>query len=229
MKLLAHRGYSACYPENTMEAFVQAYQKGFDGVETDVHMTKDGQLVLIHDETIDRTSDGHGFIQDYTYAKLQEYSFSCGKEGFYPLPLLEDLLTFIQDKEFVVNIELKTDVIAYQGIEEKVHALVKALRVEKQIYYSSFSLSSVLKMKEIAPKSYVGYLMENDYEQKYHELLKYHIQAFHPRYDFLDLERMKQLKKHHIFTASWTIPDIREYQRLKELGVDILISNEYLR
>lgn len=82
MKLLAHRGYSACYPENTMEAFVQAYQKGFDGVETDVHMTKDGQLVLIHDETIDRTSNGHGFIQDYTYAKLQEYSFSCGKEGF---------------------------------------------------------------------------------------------------------------------------------------------------
>ena len=71
--------------------------------------------------------------------------------------------------------------------------------------------------------------MENDYEQKYHELLKYHIQAFHPRFDYLNLKRMTLLKKYHIFTASWTIPDIREYQRLKELGVDILISNEYLR
>ena len=75
MKLFAHRGYSAQYPENTMEAFVQAYQKGFDGVETDVHMTKDGQLVLIHDETIDRTSGGKGYIQDYTYDELKNFHF----------------------------------------------------------------------------------------------------------------------------------------------------------
>ncbi|UTY37892.1 glycerophosphodiester phosphodiesterase [Allocoprobacillus halotolerans] len=229
MKLLAHRGYSAHYPENTMEAFIQAYRRGFDGVETDVHMTKDGKLVLIHDETIDRTSNGSGFIQDYTYKQLQDYSFSYGYPGYYPLPLLEDLLVLIQGKPFVVNIELKTDVIAYPGIEEKVYQLVHELGVEKQIYYSSFSLTSVLKMQKLDPKAYVGYLMEEHYEQKYQELLKHHIRAFHPRYDFLDKQTITTLKRHGIQIASWTIPDFTEYQRLKDLGVDILISNEYLR
>lgn len=229
MKLLAHRGYSAYYPENTMEAFKQAYQKGFDGVETDVHMTKDGQLVLIHDETIDRTSNGKGYIQDYTYEQLRAFSFANGYQGHYTLPLLKDLLLYIQDKRFVVNIELKTDVIAYPGIEEKVYHLVKELGVENQIYYSSFSLSSVVKMKNIDCQAYVGYLMEDSYEKKYQELLKYHIQAFHPRYDFLNSENIKQLKKQGIFIASWTIPHLAEYQRLKELGVDILISNDYLK
>lgn len=229
MKLFAHRGYSAQYPENTMEAFIQAYQKGFDGVETDVHMTKDGQLVLIHDETIDRTSDGKGYIQDYTYDELKRFSFSHGSAGYYPLPLLKDLLTFIQDKDFLVNIELKTDVIHYTELEEKVHQLVCQLGVEKKIYYSSFYLPSVLKMKSLYPQGYVGYLMEENYDKKYQELFKYHIGAFHPRYDFLNSQRIKQLKQHNILVASWTIPDFKEYQRLKELGVDILISNEYLR
>ncbi|MCD7808306.1 MAG: glycerophosphodiester phosphodiesterase, partial [Erysipelotrichaceae bacterium] len=63
---LAHRGYSAYYPENTMEAFKQAYKRGFNGIETDVHMTLDGQLVLIHDEDISRTSNGKGYIKDMT-------------------------------------------------------------------------------------------------------------------------------------------------------------------
>ena len=81
MKLLAHRGYSACYPENTMEAFVQAYQKGFDGVETDVHMTKDGQLVLIHDETIDRTSNGHGFYSRLYLCQVTGIFFFMWQRG----------------------------------------------------------------------------------------------------------------------------------------------------
>ena len=62
MKKLAHRGYSYLYPENTMLAFQKAIERGFDGIETDVHLTKDGYLVLCHDETIDRTSNGKGYI-----------------------------------------------------------------------------------------------------------------------------------------------------------------------
>ena len=111
MKKLAHRGYSAKYPENTMEAFIKAYEQGFDGVETDVHLTLDDELVLIHDEKINRTSTGKGYVKDHTLKELRNYNFNYKAYGEYPIPTLKELLEFIQDKEFVVNIELKTDVI----------------------------------------------------------------------------------------------------------------------
>ncbi|MCD7839927.1 MAG: glycerophosphodiester phosphodiesterase, partial [Erysipelotrichaceae bacterium] len=85
MKKLAHRGYSAYYPENTMEAFIQAYNKGFDGIETDVHMTLDGQLVLIHDEDISRTSNGSGYIKDMTLKQLKQYNYHYKNNGTYEI------------------------------------------------------------------------------------------------------------------------------------------------
>ena len=114
---LGHRGYSAKYPENTMEAFKQAYFKGFDGIETDVQMTKDGVLVLIHDEKINRTSTGKGYVKDYTFKQLREFNFHNQSQGFYMIPSLQELLTFIKGKDFIVNLEIKTDVIEYPDIE----------------------------------------------------------------------------------------------------------------
>ena len=229
MKILGHRGYSALYPENTMMAFIKAYEKGFDGVETDVHLSKDGELVLIHDEKINRTSTGKGYVKDYTLKELREFNFNYKHKGDFPIPTLRELLEFIQDKDFVVNIELKTDVFHYVGIEEKVYEIVKELGVEDKIYYSSFYLPSVLKMREIDENIYAGYLMEFSYEKKYRELTENHVKAFHPRHNFLNQKRMDNLKSQGIKVATWTVPNKKEYERLKELGVDIIIANEYLK
>ena len=73
---MAHRGYSGKYPENTMLAFEEAAQTGADGIELDVQLTKDGQVVVIHDERIDRTTDGTGFVKDYTYEELKKFNAS---------------------------------------------------------------------------------------------------------------------------------------------------------
>ncbi len=229
MKLLAHRGYSALYPENTMEAFLQAYIQGFDGVETDVHLSKDGHLVLIHDEKINRTSTGKGYVKDMTLDELKKYNFCYKTNGKYEIPTLEELLDFIKDKDFYVNIELKTDVIHYEGIEEKVYELVRKYGVENKIYYSSFYLPSVLKIKSLDSKAYVAYLMENSYKKKTQELYENHIQAYHPRYNFLNEKRVYDLKQKNICIGTWTVPNVSEYRRLKELGVDIIISNEYFK
>lgn len=226
---LAHRGYSARYPENTMEAFIQAYRKGFDGVETDVHMSKDGELVLIHDEMIDRTSQSHGYVKDYTLKELKTFNFNYSHEGRYEIPTLQELLMYIQDKDFYVNIEIKTDCIHYLGIEEKIYHLVQEMNVGDKIFYSSFYLPSVLKMKSLDPQAYVGYLIEKDYDKKYYELLNYHINAIHPRYSFVNQDRMEQLEENDIRVAVWTVPNFKEYKRLKDLGVDIIISNEYFK
>lgn len=229
MKKLGHRGYSARYPENTMEAFIQAYRKGFDGIETDVHLTKDGELVLIHDEKMNRTSQGKGYIKDYTLEELRKWNYNNGFDGYFPIPTLKELLDFIKNKDFIVNLEIKTDVIHYEGIEKKVVDLVNECGVQDQIYYSSFYLPSVLRLKSLAPTAYVGYLMEHSFEKKYQELMIHHIQAFHVRYNFLNQKRMKVLKENAIQVATWTVPNLKEYERLKDLGVDIIISNEYFK
>ena len=226
---LGHRGYSAKYPENTMEAFKQAYFKGFDGIETDVQMTKDGVLVLIHDEKINRTSTGKGYVKDYTFKQLREFNFHNQYQGFYMIPSLQELLTFIKGKDFIVNLEIKTDVIEYPDIERKVVKMVHEMGVEKQVLYSSFHLASVLRLKELDPLSHVGYLMEVQYQKKRNELLENHITAFHPRYNYLNEKTVLDLKQNHIIIATWTVPSFREYQRLKRLGVDIIISNEYFK
>lgn len=229
MLILAHRGYSAKYPENTFEAFVKAYEKGFDGFETDVHMTKDGELVLIHDETIDRTSNGQGYIKDMTLSELRKYNFCYKCNGFYPIPTLKELLEFIQDKDLLVNIEIKTDKIQYTDIERKVIELVEELGVKDKVIYSSFYLKSLLKVREINPQAYIGYLCENNYKKKIESLFQHHIYAFHPRHTYLREKNIEMLKKNKIFIATWTVPNLKKYQRLKELGVDIIISNEYFK
>ena len=226
---LGHRGYSAKYPENTMEAFVKAYDIGFDGIETDVQMSKDGELVLIHDEKINRTSNGKGFVRDYTLKELKQFNFAYNEKGLYSIPTLKELLTFIKGKEFLVNLEIKTDKIQYPDIEKKVVDMVKQLDVNQQVFYSSFCLESVIKLKQIDPKAYVGYLTENQYNSKRKLLKQYHITAFHPKYSYLNQIRVQDLKKDQIKIAVWTVPNLKEYERLKELGVDIIISNEYFK
>ncbi|MCD7950422.1 MAG: glycerophosphodiester phosphodiesterase [Erysipelotrichaceae bacterium] len=224
---LAHRGYSAHYPENTMEAFKQAYKKGFDGLETDVHMTLDGELVLIHDEDISRTSNGKGYIKDMTLNQLKQYNFPYKFNGIYTIPTLKELLEYIHDKDMIVNIEIKTDHIHYENIEQKVYEMVENYHLHDKIIYSSFYLPSLLKLKELDSTLYLGYLMEDHYEERIQQLYQHHLTAIHPRYDYLNKENIKKLKQNNMKIATWTVPNIKEYQRLQD--VDIIISNEYLK
>ena len=102
---LGHRGYSEKYPENTMLAFKKAIEGNFDGIETDVHLTKDNRLVLIHDEKINRTSNGKGYVKDYTYQQLCQFNFNYRfKDIDAKIPLLEELLDYCMDKNVILNI-----------------------------------------------------------------------------------------------------------------------------
>ncbi len=118
----AHRGFSGRYPENTMSAFRAAVGvHGCDGIELDVQLTKDGQVVICHDERIDRTctSNHHGLVKDYMWDQLCKMDFSYGHpelSGQCPMPSLREYFSYVQDKEIQTNIELKTSVFEYAGI-----------------------------------------------------------------------------------------------------------------
>ena len=142
MKVYAHRGYSGKYPENTMLAFQKAALTGCDGIELDVQLTKDGKVVVIHDEAVDRTTGGNGYVRDFTWDELVRFNAGAicgGKYGFQPIPSLEEYCAWAAGQELVTNIELKSSVYYYEELEEKTIELVKKHVLEKKVFNSSFN------------------------------------------------------------------------------------------
>lgn len=161
---LGHRGYSSKYPENTMLAFKAAIDGNFDGVETDVQLTKDNRLVLIHDEKIDRTSNGKGYVKDYTYDQLCQFNFNYRFDGIEAkIPLLEELLDYCIGKDVILNIEIKTDKIQYPNIERMTYMMIKEKGLLDRVMFSSFHLESLLNLRELDDSIYLGYLYEDNY------------------------------------------------------------------
>ncbi|NRG45209.1 glycerophosphodiester phosphodiesterase [Bacillus sp. CRN 9] len=162
--IFAHRGLSGHYPENTMAAFQAAMDSGADGIELDVQMTKDGQLVIIHDERIDRTTDGNGYVKDFTYEELNELDaggwFASSFTG-ESLPTLENVFQWLvkESNRLTLNIELKNDIIHYEGMEEKVLNLIDDYQLEDRIILSSFNAQSLKKVRELHPTISIGYLI----------------------------------------------------------------------
>jgi glycerophosphoryl diester phosphodiesterase len=149
-QIFAHRGYSAAYAENTMSAFIAAENAGADGLELDVQLTKDGEVVVIHDEKVDRTTNGKGFVKDFLFKDLR--TFNANKKGVNkePIPSLIEVLEWMQSNDLVCNIELKNGIIPYEGMEEKVIQLVRKFGLSNRIIISSFNHYSIVLSYRLA-------------------------------------------------------------------------------
>ena len=158
--IYGHRGASGYAPENTLEAFKLAMDMGADGFELDVHMSADGQLVVIHDETVDRTTGGTGFVKDLTLAQLKALD-ACNHMDVYrgaKIPTLGEVFDLIRNTRHIVNVEIKTDECFYPQIEEKCLALAKEKGVEDRVIYSSFNHHTLIRMRELKPDVKLGML-----------------------------------------------------------------------
>ncbi|ALX48018.1 glycerophosphodiester phosphodiesterase [Lentibacillus amyloliquefaciens] len=151
-KIFAHRGASKHAPENTMDAFTLAYQEGADGIETDVHLTKDRVPVLMHDERVNRTTNGTGYIKDYTFSQLKKLDagawFSPDFAGARILRL-DELLEWIDDKSLYLNIELKNNKIDYRHLETIVYDRLSNYRLLHRTILSTFNPISIKKLKTL--------------------------------------------------------------------------------
>lgn len=134
--IFGHRGCPAHEPENSPAGFRYALTHGAEGIETDLHLTKDGVPVIIHDETLHRTTNGTGQVADYTLAELRQFRLPNGE----CIPTLADFLQLVGTAPVQLNLEFKTDVERYPGIEETVLPLVKAVPLAKPVIFSSFWL-----------------------------------------------------------------------------------------
>ncbi|MEG1285065.1 MAG: glycerophosphodiester phosphodiesterase [Romboutsia sp.] len=171
MQIFAHRGASGDYPENTILAFKKALEIGVDGIELDVHKSKDGQLIVIHDEDVKRTFKGKGLIKDYTLEELKE--LKCKKFKFINdnecrICILRDVIELIKDEDIVLNIEAKTDEIHY-NLEEDVLKLINEYGVKDKILISSFYHQTIKNFKELNNSlkygALYGYKKDYDPEQ----------------------------------------------------------------
>lgn len=118
----AHRGFSGQFPENTMLAFEKAVEAGADGIELDVQFSKDGELVIMHDETLNRTAGVDGVVKDYTLEQLKAMDVSGkwgDRYGSMEIPTLREYFTRFKNLPIITNIELKTGVFPYPGIEKE--------------------------------------------------------------------------------------------------------------
>ncbi len=162
MKIWAHRGCSQMYPENTLLSFGKAIAiEGLAGIETDVQLTKDGEMVIIHDESVDRTTDGTGFVRDHTYSELMRLSIDAGSARAQKIPTLKEVLDLLDDRlrnGMKLNIELKNSVFPYPGMEEKVVEEIAKRGLEEAIVYSSFYAESISKIKSFGIKSELAIL-----------------------------------------------------------------------
>ncbi len=162
MKIWAHRGCSQNNPENTLTAFSKAIElHGLAGIELDIQMSKDGEMVVIHDERVDRTTDGIGYVKDFTYAQLNKLWIETGNGQKEKIPTIKEVLDLIQDRMnagLLLNIELKNSMIFYNGMEEKILDLISQRGLQDQTVYSSFYTKSLERIREEDSRSSVGIL-----------------------------------------------------------------------
>lgn len=227
-KNFAHRGFSGKYPENTMLAFRKAIEVGVDGIELDVHLSADGVPVIIHDETVNRTCAAEGRVGRLTLEQLRELDASYlwrGQVGPCPIPTLKEYCELVAQLPLVTNIELKTNICEYPGVEEKVLELIRAYGLEERVIISSFNHFSVLRMQKLAPELKYGLLSESWLvgAGKYvHDL---GIPCYHPIYGNLTEEHVADLKAYGLEINTFTVNTEEDVKRLAALGVDGVIGN----
>ena len=224
--VFGHRGASGYCPENTLLSFARAIELDADGIELDVQMSRDGQLVIIHDETLDRTSTGKGFVKDHDFAELRSYNYNKNfpELGYCTIPTLEEVLDLIKPSRLMINIEIKDNIINYPNIVERVMDLVNEKEMKERVLYSSFNHYSCLKVREKDPDAYVGFLYEDGFIGVPRYVREHRGNALHPALYFL-LDPLYMKKAEGLDVNVWTINEPYQMKMACRLGINTIITN----
>ena len=226
-KIFAHRGSKGTHPENTLASFKEAVRVGSDGIELDVHLTHDGNLVVIHDETVDRTTNGTGEIRNLTLAEIKAMdagSWFHNKYAGEKIPTLEEVLLLLTELGFngQLNIELKTDVIQYKGLVEKCLALQSAKDWPFAIVYSSFNPYTLVELKEANPSQEIGLLFESkEWADKGDAMLEK--ESYHPDLKLLDWAI--EWNRNQLPLRVWTVNEDTDINRCFELQIEAIFTD----
>ena len=225
---IAHRGSSGSYPENTRLAFEKAIEAGADMIEMDCRLSKDGHVVVIHDDRLDRTARAKGFVNGKTLRQLKKLDVGAWlKKSFKGerIQTLEEILEIVSGK-VEINLEIKSVLRGPLGIELKVLFIVSHFDYLERAIFSSFDYQSLRRLRELAPDVRIGVLygagIKDNPFQAAREMNAYslHIQREFATPHFLEEARELGLK-----SFVWTVNEVKEMEKFLSLGVDGIISD----
>jgi len=159
--VVGHRGAMGHCPENTLVSFERGLELGADWIELDVHLSRDGALAVIHDETVDRTTNGHGAVRDHTLAELKALDAGSWFGPEYAgqrIPTLDEVLAWARQRNTIVDIEIKNGPVYYAGIETAVVEAVQRYDMTEQVIVISFDHAAVQQVKALEPGIATGVL-----------------------------------------------------------------------
>ncbi|EHJ01295.1 glycerophosphoryl diester phosphodiesterase [Clostridium sp. DL-VIII] len=229
MKILniAHRGYSGKFEENTMIAFEKAIEYKADGIETDVQLSKDKIPVLIHDETLERTTDGKGYVKDYTLAELKRFRTKSGEE----IPTLKEFFELVADSNLkILNLELKNSIFPYDGLEEKVLEMIYEYDIQERIIISTFNHLSLVKVRELDKEIKLGALTSSTLANVPKYLKDISVECYHPCFpSILNEEYVKEIQEAGIEINPYTVNEEEHMKMVIKFNTDSIITNEVER
>lgn len=230
MLKIGHRGVKGYEPENTLVSFQKALEMQVDGIELDVHLSADGELMVIHDETIDRTTNGKGFVNKLSLCELKTFRINEASnprllsEPAQQIPTLREVFDLVNQDCFI-NIELKSYETA-----EKVVSLIEKYVVKKNWKYdrflvSSFDWNAVQQVAFLNDKIPIGVLTETDLGLALAFAKFIQAKSIHPHFHLLTKENTVQMQQKGLQVFPWTINELEDIQKIKTFNVNGIITD----
>jgi len=210
-----HRGAAALEPENTLRGIQRAIEIGVDQIEIDVHLTKDGKLVVIHDETVDRTTNGHGRVRELSFEEIRGLDAGKGEV----VPTLREVIDLV-DGRVILQVELKG-----VGVEAETVAVVEEMGVVDGVVFSSFRHPALKTVKDLNPRIETGVLFLCRPMAPCRLALDVDAEAIHPHVSFVDRDMVLEAHRLGLKVRAWNSDDLEEMKRLIGTGIDALGSN----
>ncbi len=219
VKMIAHRGLSGIETENTLQSFVAACKRSYYGIETDVHVTKDGKHVVFHDDSTGRLCEQNLIIEETDFDTLRSLMF---KDGVSKMPTLEEYLQVVARYKKVAVIELKNH-IPESNISEVIEICKREYSLDKVIFIS-FDLENLLTVRKILPKQSIQFLCDH-YEKDFVKKLKENNFGIDIGWWILTEDIVKDLHKNGVAVNCWTCDEPEQAKQLKKWGVDFITTN----
>ena len=218
--IIGHRGAKGHAPENTLISFQKALDIGVDGIELDVHLSADDQIIVIHDETVNRTTNGNGFVNQLSLQELKALRIADAHQ----IPTLAEVLDLV-DRKIVINIELKGKHTA-----KPVLTLIEKYIATKNWNYNSFLISSfdwnaLQEVHQLNPKIALGVLTETDVDLAigFAQFIK--AKSIHPYFHLLDKENTMLMQQKGFQVFPWTVNEPEDIQKIKSYTVNGIITD----
>lgn len=231
MRIFAHRGASRQYPENTLIAFEAALHMGANGIECDVQLTKDGQVVIFHDISLQRTTNGSGLVRQHTLSQLKKLDAGSWFDPRFrhtPIPSLEEVLRWLksQPSNVCVNIELKNVIIPQPDLEKKLIHTIRKHGLLSQTIFSTYNMKSLIKIKKIEPTAKTALLYFGRLNEPWKVAKQIHAQYVHPPADQTNEELVQFCHREGLEVHPYGVNDVDTMRYVANLGVEGMITEK---